>query len=49
MKKRKKVASFATGKKKAASSQSQVHMISSGLKAKKAPTGCSSCGKKRIK
>ncbi len=48
MEKRKKRAAF-EGKKKAVSSHSQVHVISSGLRAKKAPTGCGSCGKKRIK
>lgn len=47
MQKRKKVSSSQAGRKKAVSSPSQVHVISSGLKAKKAPGGCGSCGKRR--
>jgi hypothetical protein len=48
MAKRKRVSAISPAKKKAIKSSSQVYVVSSGLKAKKAPGGCGSCGKRRI-
>jgi hypothetical protein len=49
MDKKKKVTPIGPSKKKPVNSSSQVHVVSSGYKSKKAPSGCGSCGKRRIK
>ncbi|WP_169819226.1 hypothetical protein [Anaerobacillus arseniciselenatis] len=49
MEKRKRVSAITPSKKKPIKSSSQVHVVSSGLKSKKARGGCGSCGKRRIK
>ncbi|QOY34198.1 hypothetical protein AWH56_015845 [Anaerobacillus isosaccharinicus] len=48
MDKQKKVTPIGPSKRKPVT-DSQVHVVSSGYKSKKAPSGCGSCGKRRIK
>ncbi|WP_161568303.1 hypothetical protein [Anaerobacillus alkaliphilus] len=49
MAKQKKVTPIGPTRKKPVTSGSQVHVVSSGFKSKKAPSGCGSCGKRKLK
>lgn len=49
MDKQKKVTPIGPSTRKSVNKSSQVHVVSSGYKSKKASSGCGSCGKRRIK